>query len=1313
MTRHTTLKRSKLDSAVRAYADRLMRILQAMGCISHPGATLSRSQFHSPIQLQRCSVNPAVSSTTALGSSLKLLSMNADHVRLLPPMPELEVMKVWLSESPRPLVLLAPFGTGKSVVIETFCFEMARQIQTCPAGTIPRFVPLPVQLRSWHWNEHSARKREPFLDFLFRSQKLLVSEYDTAGLLTGDHIALLLEEGRLVPFFDGLDELPDAFSNSTQTDARSAALTDITALCKRCHFAVSSRPGYSAEKHFPIETIYTVCDFEPSTIRRFVDKYNSSVSGLGFIDHSGRFDLHPFLSTLLKRPLFLSAWCTRQVEARLTPPRSLNAVMDQLLVRTFDPIKMQEQSQAKDTIMDSKHLLASLLLPFAETLYGDTFTRDELLRQCDDTCATYTNATPHNAIRWLEKAGLIEPVGSTEYRAFKVPLTEYLVGWHLAELTNLGRDGERKFIRLFRRWVWHPELHDTLDFAFSALWCGTEPQIELAATLLDWMVLVGKCDHTRAHQALDSAIACRTQDDLTFHFANTALRWHSLNPKPRELPVDIAIELGMSLSLGMPRSVIHQDTVSDESRFAADHQIEFSLSSELLCQLFSAVRKAPQFCSSSTFDRKRLVEKLAKRVSEQHAASLVVRWINDHGNLRHDRETQRCLRWAICGAARRIDEDSAEKLLSQLLAICSNEDDSETRWDWTNCVGSVASRVPAEAVARLIQLCVERCQLESEVERLEPWRTAALSIAMRVPQQSAASLIEEYLRCEEHVTSRERDMFHIAIIGAISNVPEESVYPLAMQFIIKSGDFNDNSWGTAIATAASVVHPRYAERMVRDLMALPVRESKDTEASILVAIQAAALRVPESSSFIFVTNLVNDFSRTPNDELMRHRFFQATHVAQRLPEECASRLIHDLLAQHNDPLTSEDSKQLLRYTIVKATSRVAEKDAAQVLRQLVAAHLKPHIMQDELNSWRAAIHRVASRLPASDALNAVIAWKTAYIKTAKDDEFRRTSEKVCRAAALAARGSDIQHVCEELISIGSTDVAFNIVVASPEFAILSNCSRTTECSKIVSFVQPPFTVVLRCTLTFDDTLAVAPHRVRELLNEAGDASVNGAALVSEKKGFAVPLDKAADSSHQREARELASAETNSQEGFSNPYIFRRRTNAIWEVAFDSEPQLLGFDRKGFDYLVKILSQPNAPLSPLELSEGCASPDESLLGKESFDDVADAETVRAVIGRRNELKMRIAQAEDSLASRELAEIEDYLRRIYRPGGQLIKLGTPRIKRASQSVAVAIKRAIDVIESAGQKRLACHLRECVQVDNYMFIYRDKSARRWCVE
>ena len=81
-----------------------------------------------------------------------------------PPVEDLKQLKHWIADQSGPLLLLAEFGLGKSVLLAYFACRLAEDLfcwcEDSESRPLPP-VPLPVRLRNWKWH-----KEQIFSDYI-------------------------------------------------------------------------------------------------------------------------------------------------------------------------------------------------------------------------------------------------------------------------------------------------------------------------------------------------------------------------------------------------------------------------------------------------------------------------------------------------------------------------------------------------------------------------------------------------------------------------------------------------------------------------------------------------------------------------------------------------------------------------------------------------------------------------------------------------------------------------------------------------------------------------------------------------------------------------------------------------------------------------------------------------------------------------------------------------------------------------------------------------------------------------------------------
>ena len=109
------------------------------------------------------------------------------------------------------------------------------------------------------------------------------------------------------------------------------------------------------------------------------------------------------------------------------------------------------------------------------------------------------------------------------YAIPKLPLAEYLIGKYIADDAFRHPHSPLLLIEAFRKWIWRPDRHDVLDYAFDALWNrsrGTQPG--WADALLGWAKEVGKWEPADCDEGWKAL-----NDDWLHPFAIVVLRGDS------------------------------------------------------------------------------------------------------------------------------------------------------------------------------------------------------------------------------------------------------------------------------------------------------------------------------------------------------------------------------------------------------------------------------------------------------------------------------------------------------------------------------------------------------------------------------------------------------------------------------------------------------------------------------------------------------------------------------------------------------------------------------------------------------------------
>lgn len=447
---------------------------------------------------------------------------------------EMRILTEWAtreSDTRHPLLILAPFGSGKSVLLAAFAVKLAEQLLLdLPKDEPEHFlVPWPVRLRSIIEYENDHGGAHDFLKFLHHSQCIVAPDIDE-GAIEWAVFEQLYRAQRLVLLFDGFDELPGEY-DSTSRVSRASVLRAIKATCGQ-YFAIASRPGYEVELEVEPHHQYVVRELTHEEVEQYLNgQFDGDPRRLETVRDAIRNSSR--LTNLLRRPLFLTAWRRLVPRDGSRPPETLAAIMTELTLRCFDDRQGVRITRSQSPAIFSA--VGALLEVFARHGFDNNLNVDALAAELAGHSELCRIDRFREALNQAVAAGLLVRAAENSWYAIKIPPVEFLVGHGLAEDALAHPTGPLMLIDRFRRWIWTPTLYDTLDYTFDALWQGTNRQRFWARSLLQWAVAV------RFHDGIQGTpITPLANDDLCRPFVLAALRWLTLNAVPDAL--DSAVE---------------------------------------------------------------------------------------------------------------------------------------------------------------------------------------------------------------------------------------------------------------------------------------------------------------------------------------------------------------------------------------------------------------------------------------------------------------------------------------------------------------------------------------------------------------------------------------------------------------------------------------------------------------------------------------------------------------------------------------------------------------------------------------------------
>jgi NACHT domain len=194
------------------------------------------------------------------------------------------------------LMILGGPGTGKTTFLRKVGLEAIKQSHGEYAHSS---IPVFLELRSFQW------KASENIDL----EAIIAKEFQHCGLLASTELTQkLLERGKLLILFDGLDEVPPEFLKQMTT-----AIKNLIDRYDKNRFIASCR--IAAYKHFQSLSRFTdvaIADFDPDQIRGFIDNWFRSHDRSGWGEKCWSeltSDGHKPTMELAKTPLLLTLIC--------------------------------------------------------------------------------------------------------------------------------------------------------------------------------------------------------------------------------------------------------------------------------------------------------------------------------------------------------------------------------------------------------------------------------------------------------------------------------------------------------------------------------------------------------------------------------------------------------------------------------------------------------------------------------------------------------------------------------------------------------------------------------------------------------------------------------------------------------------------------------------------------------------------------------------------------------------------------------------------------------------------------------------------
>ena len=705
---------------------------------------------------------------------------------------DLSLLESWVGqpvEARQPLLMLGLPGSGKSVMFAAFAIHLSKSLlKDADSESLDRLlVPVPVRLKGILDFKEDRRESQPFLRFMYESQRDLDAD-DPSGELDWPTFKELYDHKALVPLFDGFDELPgdiDAESNVS----RRGVLRAIQSSCGG-FFGVTSRLGYEAESAIDEDRQFVVRELTSSEVSAFIEHKFAGDERRLDIARRTRSLLQPNLDLLLQRPLFLVAWCELIPRDGSNAPEKLEAVMRELVLRCFN---RRRAVRNLSTVEEDFSALGALLAVFADHGFDHNLDAGTLGGALASQPLLSDQAELARTMDLALAAGFVVRMGEQLWYAVKIPVVEFLIGRSVAEDAHRHPADPRQLIDRFRRWIWRPELHDVLDYTFDILWQGTQEQRSWARELLQWAVDVARHDVTRP-----DCIAPAAHDDMHSSFAVAAMRWRALHAAPSDSEREAgeagareAAEVEMRLSenalhpdrmLGHPlpsflllplleevagRSaddILHEFLRNDAVANAASRVVEAEAAA-VLDELRIRFNNANDDGKSAWLDA---IESVARRLNEKEATALVKNWILGNHEQDETNEDRIVEHWAVSGATERISEDEAKGIVEGLIERQSDQYHGDEHFMHMQAIERAASRVPQATAWVTINEWIKEFDRAGKDKR-QGWLVAINSGIERVADRGTADL-------KEWVDSQRDKRFQISGLGQLDPDKLEQVW---------------------------------------------------------------------------------------------------------------------------------------------------------------------------------------------------------------------------------------------------------------------------------------------------------------------------------------------------------------------------------------------------------------------------------------------------------------------------------------------------------------------------------------------------------
>lgn len=1101
------MPRTSIDrAALREYAQRLIDFLGPdLSRLSGTGTQI-RSENRVGLALHEAPANETAFSETRFAGT--------PHGEVSPrSAAEAEVLEEWLKRADaRPLVIVAPFGMGKSVLLASFAVTLARRLKTNLARRrIDRlFVPLPVRLPSWIDFTAAKNDRIPFLQFMLASQQIL-SPNSTSGFLDWRQFEELRRRGWLLPLFDGFDELPGYYDSAGSLSRRSV-LQDIGDTCGH-FYCLATRPGAAEEIRGREYQRHEIRELDSTDVVSFAAK-QFDMTGAA-LDAARLYDgLPAHVQTLLRRPLFLGAWCEVASRRDLDTPKTNGAIMTMLVRRCFDKrrrITRITHATFYKRLTQLGHLLTIFALKGFRPIDADAVKRE--LRDSD---VIDDERAMHRLIALAIAVGFVVRLPDDTLFAYKIPVTEFLVGRYLALDVAQHPDKPRRLLTTFQRFLWRPELHDILDHTFDVLWHGSAEQMKWASLLIAWLTNVSRSRSASNDPAQVGANA----DDFVNPFVWTAVRWLSL---ASQLPLDSTPSDFVTDCIATALKVR-----PDPSRY--DARCRIPLTNLTVCEhaIDSAWARRRECATTSDVNTSEVHEDPIPIGGLHHPHivlalldSLTSRWVRAVDSKEKD-----FLNWTIGRVAGYLERQAADKFVGNALTM-STRDRTALSEPQMSVLRGAAWQCSEENADPLVRLCISELR-SSDVSQMSRWIDVLPAAVTQVDKKSRKTLVTMLLsECARYGDDAAMArLFRHVLWSATSELPSCDLMNVMEEIIERhivsdvvddensaAAEWNDSYLG---AITSFLWHGRRLETRVHaasvNLWIKKFAKARGaTREAWVKAIGVAATGVNSVDAIGVLSLLKSHYVNGITDEDRQDWTRVLKSFAVRVRQRDTAKMASERLNRYGRSASRRYPTPGMLAEVTSFASCLTGDLAEDIARRLMEPYLRlgSAVYRDAV--WLNAICAAMGGMPPESAValskdinapdrlsgNDLFAWHSALRESFRNNEHelgcdfvadlierRKSSPKsdwwiwsaVLDDAARRVRRADLEDVCNKLISIGETRSAYQVASWRPELAIIANTPTDGSGQN-----NRQYRAILRDKMTLDERLECAPEAIRQTL----------------------------------------------------------------------------------------------------------------------------------------------------------------------------------------------------------------------------------------